>query len=319
MTDPDTTHDRAERIATSIRDRLGDDESSRRGFLTRSAVTGGSLLALTGATGLAFAQADDEAEDGMDGENETPAAAFENVDGTDLDVLNYALTLEHLEDAFYQQGLEMFSEEDFANAEALQSQPEEARQAVYGYVQTVGEHESIHAQVLTQAVDLLGGVPAEPSTYDFGFESVDEMLALGQTIENTGVGAYAGVAPLVESPDLLSAALAIHSVEARHAAVFNYLTGTSPFPNAFDQALDPATVLDAVSGFYATMPDEMPGDVDGNVTDGANGNVTDGANGNVTDGANGNVTDGANGNVTDGANGNATDGDTTDENDTAGG
>jgi len=276
MTDPDTTHDRAERIATSIRDQLGDaEERSRRSFITRSALAGGTLLALSGATGLGLAQDDGEEAGGNETDAE-PAAIFENLDGTDLEVLNYALTLEQLERAFYQRGLEQFTEDDFLNAESLQPQREAVRQAVYGYVQRLGEQETIHANVLTEAVDLLGGTPAEPAVYDFGFETVDEMLVVGQTLENAGVAAYAGVAPMIESPDLLRVALSIHSVEARHAAIFNYLLGDSPFPDPFDPALSPDEVLAAVSDFYEDMPAEVPGDVEGNLTGDVDGNATGG-------------------------------------------
>ncbi|AGN01890.1 hypothetical protein L593_09725 [Salinarchaeum sp. Harcht-Bsk1] len=312
MTDPDTTHDRAECIATSVRDQFDDEGTSRRSFVTRSALAGGTLLALGGAAGMGLAQDDGDGEtSGNETEDEVPA--FENLDGTDLEVLNYALTLEQLERGFYERGLEQFTEEDFVNAESLQAQPEAVRQAVYAYVQRLGEQERIHANLLTEAVDLLGGTPAEPAAYDFGFETVDEMLVVGQTLENAGVAAYAGVAPLVESPDLLSAALAIHSVEARHAAIFNYLLGDSPFPDPFDPALSPDEVLEAVSGFYETVPAEVPGDVEGNLTDGMDGNVTGG---NATGGTNG---DGTNGNATDETGGNATTGNDTADSDTAGG
>lgn len=273
MTDPDTTHERAERIAASIRDSPASEERSRRSFMSRSALAGGALVGLAGATGIGIAQDDD-------GGSEEPAGAtFDDAEGTDVDVLNYALTLEHLEDAFYEQGLEMFSEEDFANADALQSFPEETRHAVYGHVQTVEEHESSHVEVLTQAVNLLGGTPVERANYDFGVENVGNFLSLGRTFENTGVAAYAGAAPYIESPDLLSAALSIHSVEARHAAVFNYLLGESPFPMAFDEALSQQEVLEAIGPIIQSMPDDGGDSGNGNGGNGGDGGGDDGSNG----------------------------------------
>lgn len=264
--------------------------------MTRSAVAGGALVGLAGATGMGLA---DEHEDDEE-EMEEGGAAFDDVEGTDVDVLNYALTLEHLEDAFYEEGLNQFSEEDFANAEALQGLPEETRHAVYGFVQTIGEHEATHVDVLSQAITLLGGTPVERGNYSFGVETVGDMLALGATLENAGVGAYQGAAPFIESPDLLSAALSIHSVEARHAAVFNYLLGESPFPAAFDDALTQQEVLEAVGPLVDDMPDEMPDDGgDGGGTgDDGDGNDTDGGTGDNGTGDNGTAGNGTDGNQT---------------------
>ncbi|WP_123536892.1 ferritin-like domain-containing protein [Halosimplex salinum] len=250
MTDSDDPHPIAERIARSVTRAPEEGSSSRRGFLARSALAGGALLALGGGTGAALAQEGDDDDDGMTADEMT--AAFDDVDGTDIDVLNYALTLEHLEDAFYQEGMDMFDESDFVDAESLSSYSEEYRREVYAYVQSIGEHEAAHVDVLTQAVELLGGEPEQAATYDFGVESVDDFLALGAVLENTGVAAYAGAAPFVESPDLLGAALSIHSVEARHAAVLNEVTGEPPAPDAFDAAASQADVLEAVGPFIAS-------------------------------------------------------------------
>lgn len=226
-----------------MKEQIDKKNSSRRRFLNHSALAGGALLALGGGTGFALAHEDE------DSTAEEMTATFDDVEGTDIDVLNYALTLEHLENTFYREALEMFDENDFTEADSLQSFNEEMRQAVFGYVQTVADHEAAHVDVLTQAVELLGGDPAQEATYDFGVESVGDFLALGKVLENTGVAAYAGAGPFIESPDLQSAALSIHSVEAHHAAILNWVNGESPFPNAFDPASSQQEVLDTVSQF----------------------------------------------------------------------
>ena len=88
-TDPDT---RAEEIVSSLTDRAEESERSRRSFLSRSVLAGGTLLALGGGVGTVLAQdSDDESE--MNGGG---MAAYDDVEGTDIDVLNYALSLEHL-------------------------------------------------------------------------------------------------------------------------------------------------------------------------------------------------------------------------------
>lgn len=245
MTDSDETTALAERIADSVRDQLDDDSSSRRSFLGRSALAGGTLLALGGGTGLAAAQNDDQ--NGNSGDEMT--AMFDDVEGTDLDVLNYALTLENLENAFYREGLEMFDRDDFESAQVVQDYSPEGVSSVYSALETIGDHESAHVDALTQAVSLLDGDPAAEASYDFGIDSVEEFLAVGQVLENTGVAAYAGAGPFIESPDLTSVALSIHSVEARHAAFLNDLNGETPFPNAFDPASSQEEVLDAAGQF----------------------------------------------------------------------
>lgn len=213
---------------------------SRRGFLSKSAVAGGALLALGGGAGVALA--DEHPMPDME-------ASFDDVEGTDIDVLNYALSLEHLEAAFYQTALETFDEQAFVDAESLSAYSEEQRQQAYGYVETLAEQEAEHVDVLTQTVELLGGDPVVAAEYEFGFEEVSEFLSLASTIEDTGVAAYAGAAPYIESPDLLGALLSIHSVEARHAAAMSVFSGSSPFPAAFDEASSQSDVMDVVGQF----------------------------------------------------------------------
>lgn len=249
MTDLDDPKAYAERIAESVKEQTERGGSSRRKFLNRSVLAGGTLLALGSGTGLATSHD----EDGAEGE---VAANFDDVTGTDLDVLNYALTLENLENAFYREGLELFSEDDFDESDVVSEYSTGTDQSVYEYVTVVGEHEATHVEVLSEAVTLLGGDPEPEASYDFGVETVDEFLATAQVLENTGVAAYAGAAPFVESPDLLGVALSIHSVEARHAALLNGINGESPFPDAFDPVLSQQEVLDAVGPFIESEEED---------------------------------------------------------------
>ncbi len=103
-------------------------------------------------------------------------------------------------------------------------------------MKVVGEHEAAHVEQITKVIEQLGGTPVEPAEYDFGYETPAQFLKVAKALENTGVAAYAGAAPSIENDKILSAALSIHSVEARHAASFNALNGVSPYPNAFDEA-----------------------------------------------------------------------------------
>lgn len=247
MTNQDDTQAIAERIAESVKHQTSETGGSRRRFLRGSAAVG-TLLALGTTGGVALADEHDE-ESEQESDNGDMTAAFNDIEGTDIDVLNYALTLEHLENAFYREGLDKFDEDAFQSASVVQNYSTEMDMTVREYVQTIGDHEAAHVEALEQAVTLLGGDPASEADYDFGIESVEGFLGLAQVFENTGVAAYAGAAPFVESPDLLSAALSIHSVEARHAAFLNDLNNESFYPNAFDPAKTQQEVLQAVTPF----------------------------------------------------------------------
>ena len=164
---------------------------------------------------------------------------------TDLEVLNYALTLEHLEYAFYRDGLERFSKQAFKRAGF--------GGPAYGRLQTIRAHERTHVETLTRVIRGLGGDPVEEAPcYDFAaaFRSVKAFLATAQLLENTGVMAYDGAVALIDSPELRTAGATIATVEARHAAYLNDLNGDSPFPEAFDEPKTPEQILAAAAPFF---------------------------------------------------------------------
>lgn len=162
-----------------------------------------------------------------------------------VDVLNYALTLEHLETAFYRDGLAGFTVEDFT---AAGYDP-----LVVEYLGLIAAHEAEHVATLTAVVTQLGGEPVAEGTYDFGYTDVASFLTTAAAIENTGVSAYQGAAGfLIEEDDLLTAALTIHGVEARHAAYLNGLTEQSPFPDAVNPTLTPDEVIETVTPFIVS-------------------------------------------------------------------
>lgn len=132
-----------------------------------------------------------------------------------IDVLNYALTLEYLEAAFYKGALDAHAKTAFIAAGDL------------GGFQTIAAHEAAHVAFLTTAIKGAGGTPVASHTFDFTakgtfsdvFSNYATFLAVSQSFEDTGVRAYKGRATdLVGTGAILTAALNIHSVEARHAA-----------------------------------------------------------------------------------------------------
>lgn len=141
----------------------------------------------------------------------------------DLEVLNYALTLEHLEHAFYRDGVGQF---------AFGSGP--YGESIGDYLMAVRDHESAHVATLTQVITDLGGEPVAEASYDFGYTDMQSFLVTAAALENTGVRAYDGAGQWLESPELLTAAGSIVAVEARHASYLNLLTGEIPFPSAYE-------------------------------------------------------------------------------------
>jgi hypothetical protein len=170
-------------------------------------------------------------------------------DTTDVNVLNYALTLEHLENAFYRDGLKEFSDERLANCDALSDYGEEFRGSVPDHLRTVGAHEKAHVDAITETVKKLGGKPVSEAEYDFGYETPSEFLGVAKALENTGVAAYKGAASTVANDDVFAAAIGIHSVEARHAAFLNEVNAASPFPNAVDEPKSMAEVKEIAAKF----------------------------------------------------------------------
>jgi hypothetical protein len=161
------------------------------------------------------------------------------------EVVNYALTLEHIENTFYK-GVADFAEADFG-ALGYQS-------GVRDRIVAIGDHEQQHVDALMAVVNQLGGEPVEQAEYDFGYTTLEEFLAVAATLEGVGVAAYGGAAQYLQGEnELLTAALTIHGVEARHAAYLNVMTGANPFPEAFETPMTPSEVLDAATPFFVTM------------------------------------------------------------------
>ena len=161
-----------------------------------------------------------------------------------IDVLNYALTLEHLEATFYREALAMF---DASAYEALGFQA-----GVRDRIALIADQEAEHVAFLTAGIQQAGGTPVAEGQYNFGYTDLAGFLQLAATIEGVGVSAYQGAAPyLIDNDDLLTAALTIHGVEARHAAYLNLIEGISPFPDAINPTLSYDEVIALVTPFLA--------------------------------------------------------------------
>jgi hypothetical protein len=167
----------------------------------------------------------------------------------DLTLLNYALTLENLEAAFYTQGLTQFSSADFGNSTFIQNFGNIIGGDVYAYLSLIRDHEAQHVRTLQSLIKGVGGAPAKPCSYNFGYKTADEFVTVAALLENTGVMAYDGAIAQISNSSLKTAAATIATVEARHAAYLNLLTGTSPFPASFDTPGTSASILAAAGKF----------------------------------------------------------------------
>jgi serine-rich repeat adhesion-like glycoprotein len=155
--------------------------------------------------------------------------------GGDVDILNFALTLEYLESTFY--------------AEAKKrAKPSGELKAL---VDLIASDEQQHVEALEATIKQLGGKPVAEPKFDFPYSGTAGFLKLAQTFEDTGVSAYNGAAPMIKSKEVLAAAGGIVQVEARHAAAIRLQNKEEPAPEAFDSPLDEAQVLKAVEPFIA--------------------------------------------------------------------
>jgi len=156
--------------------------------------------------------------------------------GGDIEILNFALTLEYLEGAFYTMAVKQVG-----------GMSGDVREVAV----TLRDNELEHVDALTATIKDLGGTPVKAPGVTFGdaFANEASFLELAQTFEDLGVGAYNGAGPEIQSDDVLAAAGSIVQVEGRHAGVIRLLRGEEIAPGAFDKGLEMQEVLEAAKPF----------------------------------------------------------------------
>lgn len=115
-----------------------------------------------------------------------------------------------------------------------------------------GTHEREHVSAIKETIDGLGGKPDMVPKFSFPLSDERSFLALGQTLEDTGVSAYNGAAGQIQAPEILAAAGQIVQTEARHAAAIRTARRQAPAPRPFDKALGMEQVLQAAKPFIKT-------------------------------------------------------------------
>ncbi len=230
-----TTREPGDGGHTALDELAREEEGSRAQFLK---LCGGAGAAGALAIFMAACGGDDEEESGGGGTSGGGTPEGGAAAKGDLKIVNYALTLEYLEADFYEQVL--------ASGEVKNKKVAEV-------AKEIGENEQEHVVALKATVEQLGGKPAPKPTTNFedvlaGGET--KILETAATVENLGAAAYLGQAGKIKSKDILAAALSIHSVEARHAAVLNTVVEQPILPDgAFAKPATMSEVLMAVKPF----------------------------------------------------------------------
>jgi len=158
------------------------------------------------------------------------SARAAGLSAADVDILNYALTLEYLQASFYTEA---------ERGRALTGKTARA-------ARVVGATERAHVKAF---LDLLGSKAVKRPTFDFQgtTEQQRPFLKTAVALEDLAVAAYKGQAPKLQSNAVLAAAVGIHSVEARHAAWMRQLFGITPAVNAFDKPASRSSVNQIVA------------------------------------------------------------------------
>jgi rubrerythrin len=217
---------------------LAEDPSSRKRFLKM--VGGAGAVGAFGILLAACGEDDDEGSSASTSTEKDKGMTAGVSDKQDLEIVQYALTLEHLETDFYNAVIDAGVIKDKAIADT----------AVL-----IRDSEQEHVDALTQVNEQLGGTGYKrpKTTFDSVLSgSPEEILMTAATVENLGAAAYLGQAGRIKSKQILASALAIHTVEARHAAALNTLVGKTIVPDgAFAKPASMEEVLPQVKPFLA--------------------------------------------------------------------
>jgi len=215
--------------ATRLRRAVAEPHSRRKFFL----LTGGTG---TAAAVLAACGEDSETMSSTTAAGDDGDVLAEMFGEGDSGIVNYALTLEYLEAAFYEEvaASGLFSGKDLA------------------LIEEIGGNENEHVAALEATATKLGDPAPKPET-KFDLKDAQAVLETAAEVENLGAAAYLGQAAAIEDTAILAAALSIHTVEGRHAAALNSLVGKPITPSgAFAMPAEPDQVLADVQPFLVT-------------------------------------------------------------------
>jgi hypothetical protein len=188
--------------------------ATRAGFLKKAGVGAGAVVGGGAIMGL------------------LPSIASAGTPASDVAILNFALTLEYLEAAFYAEAVTHAGAFDAKTAK---------------FARIVAKHEAQHVAFLKSA---LGSAAVKKPKFNFKGTTVKQSTfqATAQVLEDTGVAAYSGQGGNIKTPAILGAAVSILTVEARHAGWMRDIRNVPGAPLAFDKSKTKAQILAAVTG-----------------------------------------------------------------------
>jgi hypothetical protein len=211
----------------TVREAAESAGATRRDLMRNAGIAGAGAL----AGGVLF--------NGLISPAEAAISSRKRSKANDIKILQYALTLEYLEAEFYKQ----------ANASGAITDLNLKR-----FAEVTGKHEAEHVAALKK---VLGKKAPKVPTFDFKDTVTDQakFAATAEAVEDVGVSAYAGQGPNILQRAVVIPALAIHSVEARHAAWIRFINSGGqgdekvlPAPASFDAARTEKAVLKIVGG-----------------------------------------------------------------------
>ena len=188
---------------------------------------------------------------------------------TNADILNYALTLEYLEDKFYREGLANYTQADFVAAGFADP--------FYDNLMKISSDETTHVKFLTSALSAVGTTPVAECTYSFPATDPKSFVMLASVLEGVGVSAYLGAAASICTylPDqrnhLHILTMLFHSHQrvphsrrihpycrGRHSSYLRATQALCPFPQPFDDPLDFNEVYTLAAPFIVSCPTSNP-------------------------------------------------------------
>ncbi|KAI9846733.1 MAG: hypothetical protein M1838_001162 [Thelocarpon superellum] len=165
---------------------------------------------------------------------------------TDADILQYALTLEHLENVFYKGGVSQFNEAEFISAGFSSD--------YYNNLKYIVHDEEAHVELITSALSAAGATPVAACTYKFPYTDPKGFVSLASVLEGVGTSAYLGAAPSVSSKDYLTVAGSILVTEALHTSLQRFALGEVGPANPYGTPLGFNEVYTLAAAFIESCP-----------------------------------------------------------------
>ncbi|KEF62787.1 uncharacterized protein A1O9_00760 [Exophiala aquamarina CBS 119918] len=168
----------------------------------------------------------------------------------DITILQFALTLEHLENEFYRSAFRTFTLQHFLDAGFDED--------FFLNLQFIAADEAAHVELLAGAIQGAGHFPVQPCQYNFPVTDIQSFVTLSAILESVGTSAYLGAAPFVGSKDILGIAASIMAVEAFHTSLQRTSIGGVGAPDPFATPLGANAVFTLAAQFIVSCPSNNP-------------------------------------------------------------